>query len=177
MTNPNPLIITNKFPSWIIQDKNQPPFLASQPPRHLTDSGWFISVFWRKHPFLHFTPTPDTVPSQGARQMVRGPAFILTEKGNMRQKERVAVVVTLCHLSCVIWPVSSPGANHRVSLTWPAIARALTHISVSPANPAQPGARVAWTYFESDYQHILLHAGAELLPGWPSCLSGARARQ
>lgn len=34
--------------------------------------------------------------------MVRGTAFILTEnKGDLRQKERVAVVVTLCHLSCV----------------------------------------------------------------------------
>ena len=112
MTNPNPLIITNKFPSWIIQDKNQPP--SSARPRHLTSSGWFISVFWRKHLFSYSgcqpsSPAPETVPESSPAQP-RGhkhTSSLVRRKIKQRREwlvmwHCVSVSSVMCHLTCVI---------------------------------------------------------------------------
>ena len=160
MTNPNPLIITNKFPSWIIQDKNQPP--SSGRARHLTSSGWFISVFWRKHLFSYSgcqpsSPAPETVPESSPAQP-RGQAHKQSRQKKNKTKERVAGDVTLCQ--CVICHVSSDLCHLRgpifVSSWHPRdITETLTQChSANTAPEATP-----LKYFRLMMKIFLLHAG------------------
>ena len=165
MTNPTPLIITNKFPSWIIQDKNQPPSLAG--PAGASDRLGLIYFCFRAETTIppHFTPAPDTVASQVARQMV-------TEKGGgiWDKRREWPVCRVICHVSSDLCHLRGPiivsSWHHRAPDPHP----------VSPANPGARGEmwKIFWVWLWTHFSSV---PRLELLPGCPSCLTGASARQ
>ena len=169
MTNPNPLIITNKFPSWIIQDKNQPP---SWPSRPASDRlGLIYFCFLAETSILPFYPSTRNRPQQPDKWS-GGDSPHLPREAETKGESGwwVHTAVSVCHLSCVIWPVSSPGQSSchpDISVTsprhWPT-----SSVTSSPGQPG-PGARLL-KYFESDEEHIFTrHAGVYLLS---CCLAG-----
>ena len=183
MTNPNPLIITNKFPSWIIQDKNQPPSWPSRPASDRLGLIYFC--------FLAETSIPPFYPNTRTRNTLQEPSrqtngqegtdFIFWEKGDKRREwlmcahRSVSLSSVMCHLTCVI-----SGAIIVSSWHHPDITETLTHIlchQLTPLKPG-PGARLL-KYFESDEEHIFTRPSVfvELLPGWLSWLPGARVGQ
>ena len=170
MTNPNPLIITNKFPSWIIQDKNQPP---SWPSRPASDRlGLIYFCFLAETSIPPFYPNTRNSPqSLAARQMVRrGQPSSSQRKGESSWCAQCQSVI--CHVSSDLCHLRG---NHRVILTSAWHHRDTDPHTVSPANPDQAGAggeiiKIFWvwwgTYFYSALSICWVAAWLAQLAAW-----------
>ena len=146
MTNPTPLIITNKFPSWIIQDKNQPPSLAG--PAGASDRlGLIYFCFLAETTNYSSTFYPSTRHSHQPSSQTNGHG----EGGIWDKRREWPLCCVICHVSSDLCHLRGP----IIVSSWhhPDIIGPLTHIQCHQLTQG-PGARCG-KYFESDYEHIL----------------------
>ena len=180
MTNPNPLIITNKFPSWIIQDKNQPP---SWPSRPASDRlGLIYFCFLAETSILPFYPSTRNRPQQPDKWSGGGQPSSSQRRGDKRREwlvsahRSVSVSSVMCHLTCVVSGAIIVSSWHQSDIT-----ETLTHIQchqlTQPAGAGGEIIKIFWVWWGTYFYSACWRIFVELLPGWPSWLPGARAGQ